>query len=127
MKTDDMFQATPVHKLVRKDDPQTSHDAARKVDTKKGKAFIHKCASEAGSDGITSKEIAASHPEIPNSSVTARPKDLERDGLIFYRGDKRDGARIMRLTKYDSGSRLCSCGSVLMKYNDYKCNSPRHK
>jgi hypothetical protein len=40
------------------------------------------------------------HPSIKYSSITARPTELEKLGLIFYRGDKRDSARVIRHIKY---------------------------
>jgi hypothetical protein len=42
------------------------------------------------------KKTRAKHPELPYSSITARPAALEQEGLIYYKGDKRDGCRVMR-------------------------------
>jgi len=93
----DLFENTPPHKLHRADAPETSVKAARKVKTARMLALVHDEIKGAGANGITAKEILAKHPSLPYSSITARPKQLEEDGLIFYQGDKRNGARVMRL------------------------------
>lgn len=87
---------TDPHKLHRTDSPETSKVAARKVDSARLKQFVYDEVKAAGEHGITGKEICAKHTDLPYSSITARPKSLEEDGLIYYRGDKREGARIMR-------------------------------
>lgn len=90
---------TPPHKLHRTHAPATSQAAARKVpQITRAQLVLNEIRKAA--NGITIKEIAALHPEIPYPSISARPAALERDGLIYYcEGDERDGARVMRLTE----------------------------
>lgn len=90
------------YQLVRKDAPQTSKDAAEKValTLNKMRVLVLQLVKDAGSDGITSKEIAEQNLHLSNSTCTARPSELERMGLIFYKGDKRDGARVIRAIEY---------------------------
>lgn len=84
-------------KLHRKSDPLTSKAAAYNVDVTGKELFVLSAIRAAGAKGATSKEIALANLNIANSSITARPKGLEEKGLIYYAGDKRDGARVMRL------------------------------
>lgn len=93
------MKPTEPRKLYRTGSPQTSKDAAYKVDTAGLKQLVLDEVIAAGEHGITAKEILAKHPHLPYSSVTARPADLERDGSIYYHpGEKRGGARVMRAT-----------------------------
>ena len=87
---------TDPHKLHRVDSPGSSKDAAHRVDSARLKQLVYDEVKASGEHGITGKEICKKHPDIPYSSITARPKSLEEDGLIYYRGDRRDGARVMR-------------------------------
>ena len=97
MNQSSLFDNTPVHKLNRTEAPDTSKAAAKKGSSGELKKLVYDAVVAAGDRGITTKEIRALHPELPYSSVTARPAALEEDGLIFYReGDKRDGCRVMR-------------------------------
>ena len=51
---------------------------------------------QAGQKGITTKEIRARYPNIPYSSITARPAQLEAESKIWYASDKRKACRVMR-------------------------------
>jgi len=94
--------STPGYKLARRDDPTTSKDAADTVAGKLGKmqTYVLSLIAEAGERGITTKEMQLAHPEKRPSSLSSRPNELEKKGLVFYAGDKRSGARVIRLTKY---------------------------
>jgi sulfur transfer complex TusBCD TusB component (DsrH family) len=89
---------TPIYKLSRTNSPETSKAAARKVNTRDKKLLVLNAVIAAGEYGATTREILERHPEIAYSSVTARPADLARSGLIYYRGDKRKKCRVMRST-----------------------------
>lgn len=89
---------TPIYKLSRSDSPETSKAAARKVNTGDLKLLVLNAVIAAGEYGATTREIRERHPELPYSSITARPADLEQSGLIYYRGDKRKKCRVMRST-----------------------------
>jgi len=96
--------ATPGYKLARRDDPDTSKDAADSVAGKLGKMqqYVLSLIEEAGERGTTIKELQLSHPEKRPSSLSSRPNELEKKGLVFYDG-KRDGCRVIKLIKYKSG------------------------
>ena len=64
-----------------------------------------KLIEEAGTNGITIREMTKKFPEMPSSSITSRPNELEKLGLIFYAGDKRDGSRIIRHIKHSNENR----------------------
>ena len=98
----DLFKDTEPHKLYRKNDPFTSKEAAYSVPSGKMRKFVFAQIEEAGEKGITIKEMVFNNPHIPTSSITSRPIELEKLELIFYRGDKRNSARVIRHIKYKS-------------------------
>jgi len=93
------------YRLARKDSPQTSKDAAEKIaqNLSKRRKFVLDLIKAAGSGGATIKEMWRANPETPYSSISARPLELLKLGLIFYAGDVRDGARVIRAIKYKEG------------------------
>ena len=90
---------SPPHTIARRTDPQTSYDAAAKAPTGKMRQFVFDLIEQSGPDGTTIKEMVAANPDIQASSITSRPNELEKQGLVHYRGDKRDGARMPRMTE----------------------------
>ena len=96
MMTLDMFEDTPAFKLVRKDDPQSSKDAANEVSSGKMLTLVYKEIVKAGRRGITTKEIRRMYPYLPYSSITARHAQLQTDGKIYYEGDRRESCRVIR-------------------------------
>lgn len=90
------------YQLVRKDAPQTSKDAAHKIanNLSERRKFVLDLIKKAGSEGATVKELWRANPETPYSTISARPLELLKLGLIFYAGDVRDGARVMRAVEY---------------------------
>ena len=98
----DLFGDTEPHKLHRKNDPTTSKEAAYSVPSGKLRKFVFAQIKEAGEKGITTKEIGRKYPTIAYSSITSRPVELEKLELIFYKGDKRANARVIRHIKYKS-------------------------
>lgn len=90
---DDMFGTEP-HKLVRTEDPGTSHAAARSVDTGRWEqrvletiqSFPNGCIQDDVLNSLTRR-----FGQLPYSTVTARFKALETKGLITYTGEKRKG------------------------------------
>tara|TARA_R110000823_G_scaffold163874_1_gene296101 strand:- start:169 stop:471 length:303 start_codon:yes stop_codon:yes gene_type:complete len=97
--TEYIFNDTPVYKLSRTDDPETSRDAAGEVSSGKMLALVYSEVVKAGDNGITTKEIRTIHPHLPYSSITARPTQLEADGKIYYLGDRRERCRVIRATE----------------------------
>ena len=102
-KTNWLF--APESKLARSLDPSTSKAAAHKVAGKLGQMqqYVLSLIEEAGERGITIKEMQLAHcPEKSPSSLSSRPNELHKRGLVFYSG-KRDGSRVIKLSKYQSG------------------------
>ncbi len=100
MKQQSIFDDISPHKLHRKDDPETSKEAARTTPLSKRRAFVLNLIEEAGARGVTIREMTKRFPEMPSSSITSRPNELEKLGFIFYAGDKRDGSRVIRHIDY---------------------------
>ena len=96
------FFGSPAFKLVRKEDPTTSHQAAQAVDTTKLETLVYE-AIKGFPDGCISDEILAMYPNYPYSSITARYRALLDKGFIEVSGVKRGrfgrNQRIMRATK----------------------------
>ena len=82
---------TPEHKLYRPDDPETSKEAARSVDTSRLEQLVYETVKGYGAAGCISDDVRTAHPTLAYSSVTARFKALAEKGLIRYEG-RRKGA-----------------------------------
>jgi hypothetical protein len=91
------FENTAARMIARNDSPQTSIDAAKVAPTGNMRKFVFALVVSAGDSGITNKEMTKMYPDIQASSITSRPNELEKKGLVFYRGDKRDGGRVIRV------------------------------
>jgi len=93
------FFGTAPFKLVRNQDPTTSHQAAQVVDTTKLESLVYE-AIKSHPDGCISDEILAMYPHYPYSSITARYRALLDKGFIEVTGVKRGrfgrNQRIMR-------------------------------
>ena len=98
----DRFFGTEPFKLVRKEDPTTSHQAAQKVDTTKLESLVYE-AIKGFPDGCISDEILEMYPNYPYSSITARYKSLLDKGFIEVTGVRRGkfgrNQRVMRVSK----------------------------
>ena len=82
------FFGSPAFKLVRKEDPTTSHQAAQAVDTTKLETLVYE-AIKGFPDGCISDEILEMYPNYPYSSITARYRALLDKGFIEVSGVKR--------------------------------------
>jgi hypothetical protein len=82
----DKLFGTPAHKLVRKDDPVTSHEAAHKIDSTKLEVMVYNAIASFGEEGCISDDVLALFPFMPYSSITARYKALYTKGLIEIDG-----------------------------------------
>jgi DNA-binding MarR family transcriptional regulator len=84
---------TPKYKLVRRDDPQTSHAAAASVETTKLEKVVYDTIRSCGESGCISDEVRSmlASRDLSYSSVTARYKSLHEKGLIRYTGGRRPG------------------------------------
>ena len=98
----DRFFGTPAFKLVRKEDPVTSHQAAQGVDSAKIESMVYE-AIKGFPDGCISDDLLAMFPEYPYSSITARYRSLLNKGYIEITGTRtgRSGRnqRIMKAIK----------------------------
>jgi hypothetical protein len=103
MKQLNIFDDLSPYKLHRKNDPETSKEAAYLVPLAKTRAFVLGLIEESGNNGITVKEMKKNYPNMGYSTISSRPSELERLNLIFYAGDKRDGSRVIRHIKYKKG------------------------
>ena len=90
---------TDFNRLFRKTDPETSRQAAIIAPVESLKSKVLSMISESGETGSSVIEMQRKCPELTGGSVSSRPKELEKEGKVFYRGDKRDGARVIR-SKY---------------------------
>jgi hypothetical protein len=84
----DRFFGTEAFKLVRKEDPTTSHQAAQAVDTTKLESLVYE-AIKSHPEGCISDEILEMYPNYPYSSITARYRALLDKDLIEVTGVKR--------------------------------------
>jgi hypothetical protein len=96
------FFGSPAFKLVRKEDPVTSHQAAQVVDTTKLEQMVYE-AIKSHPEGCISDEILEMYPNYPYSSITARYKSLLDKGFIEITGVRRGkfgrNQRIMKAVK----------------------------
>ena len=95
------FFGTNPKKLVRKKDPDTSHQAAKNVNTTVLEELVYNAIKSFGSRGCISDDVRAMFPSHPYSSVTARYKALMQKQLIEDTGERRAGIskrpqRVMR-------------------------------
>jgi hypothetical protein len=92
---------TAPKKLVRKNDPDTSHQAASGVDTTKLEAMVYEAIKSFGSIGCISDQILNQFSKYPYSSITARYRALMDKGFIEDTGQRLPGRsgrsqRVMR-------------------------------
>ena len=95
----DRFFGTEAFRLVRKEDPITSHEAAQGVDTTKLEQIVYE-AIKGFPNGCISDEVLEALPDYRYSSITPRYRALLDKGFIEITGTKdgRSGKkqRIMR-------------------------------
>ena len=96
------FFGTEPFKLVRNQDPTTSHQAAQLVDTTKLERMVYE-AIKSHPDGCISDEILEKYPQYPYSSITARYRALLDKGFIEVTGVRRGkfgrNQRVMKAVK----------------------------
>ncbi len=94
------FFGTEPFKLVRKEDPTTSHQAAQAVDSTKLEQMVYE-AIKSHPEGCISDEILEMYPNYPYSSITARYRALLDKDLIEVTGVKRG--------KFGRNQRIMKC------------------
>ena len=82
-----MFGTEP-HKLVRVEDPETSHIAADQIDSATREIMVYEAIASFGDDGCISDDIIALFPFFPYSSITARYSALKKKRLIEVIGSR---------------------------------------
>ncbi len=89
-----------VRRHVRRTDPQTSVDAARKaVGNSRLRELVLLCHRAWSPGGLTDNELRAKLTGDHNhGSVAKRRKDLVDAGLIFDSGERRDGQIVWKVT-----------------------------
>ena len=96
------FFGSPAFRLVRKEDPITSHEAAQAVDTTKLESMVYE-AIKGFPEGCISDEILGMYPNYPYSSITARYRALLDKGFIEVTGVRRGkfgrNQRVMKAVK----------------------------
>lgn len=97
---------TEPRKLVRPNDPDTSHEAAANVDTTKLEQMVYDAIRSFGERGCISDEVRAKFSGFPYSSITARYRALLDKGFIEDTGMRRQGIsgrnqRVMRILNAD--------------------------
>ena len=90
--------------LVRREDPDTSHAAAFKVDTTGLESLVYEAIRSFGETGCISDEVRDRLPNYPYSSITARYKALLDKDYIEDTGIRRAGhsgrsQRVLRAVK----------------------------
>ena len=83
----DRFFGTEAFKLVRKEDPTTSHEAAQAVDSTKLEQIVYE-AIKGFPNGCISDEVLEALPDYRYSSVTPRYRALLDKGFIEITGTK---------------------------------------
>lgn len=84
----DLFE-TPAYKLVRREDPSTSHDAAEQLDVNAMERVVYRAIESFGDDGCISDDVLDLLAGYRYSTVTARYKQLKEKGLVIVDHRKR--------------------------------------
>jgi hypothetical protein len=77
--------------LVRRYDPDTSHEAAYSVDTTKLERMVYEAIKSYGINGCISDNVRDMYPRYPYSSITARYRALLDKGMIIDSGTRKPG------------------------------------
>ena len=94
---------TSARKLVRTNSPDTSREAAEKVDTTALEWIVYKAIRSYGQHGCISDQLLTIFNTYPYSSITARYRALLDKNYIEDTGERRPGKsgrnqRVMRAT-----------------------------
>jgi hypothetical protein len=95
MNREDVFGTDP-HKLVRPQDPDTSHEAAHAVNNAAWARRVLHAVARYRTLGCTQDQIiddihAKFGDDVPYSTITARFKQLHDKRMIAYTGERRKG------------------------------------
>ena len=103
MKTYDLFEryfGTEPKKLVRTNDPDTSHAAADSVDTSQLESMVYEVISKYP-DGCIADDVERELAHLRSHSITPRFAPLMRKGFIVDTGERRiaSSGRSQRVVK----------------------------
>jgi len=84
----DLFD-TPAYKLVRTNDPSTSHDAAEQLEVNAMERIVYNVIESFGAEGCISDDVLDLLSHYRYSTVTARYKQLKEKGLVTVDHRKR--------------------------------------
>lgn len=103
MKTYDLFErifGTHSKKLVRTNDPDTSHAAANSVDTSQLESMVYEVISKYP-DGCIADDVERELAHLRSHSITPRFAPLMRKGFIVDTGERRmaSSGRSQRVVK----------------------------
>ena len=102
----DTFDLFEPHKLARSDDPDTSKEAANSLEGELSRlrAAVLRAIEDAGMEGLTLKELQLMFPGKTGGTISSRPNDLRKQGLVIHvENDKRGTPRkgnVIRASKY---------------------------
>jgi len=96
---------TNPHVLVRTNDPDTSHQAAKATNTPHLESLVFEAIKKFDAGGCIQDEVLAKFPGYPYSSITARFKALLDKELIEVTGERRHGKsgraqRVLRVVAF---------------------------
>lgn len=99
---------TAAHTLYRKDDPDTSREAAEGINVTNLEQEVYNAVCSFRDQPIIGEDVRPRLPDVHFNSITPRFKALEKKGLITYTGEKRPGEsgrnqRVLIATKYWKG------------------------
>jgi hypothetical protein len=114
MTDDDIDFGTDPHKLARREDPDTSHEAAGKIDSAAWELEVCNAVASFGSKGCIQDDVLSMFPPAKYNTVTPRFKALISKGFIEDTGERRRGKsgrnqRVVRvcMAKTDILSKNC--------------------
>ena len=84
-----MIEPTPAYKLVRRDDPATSHDAAESIDATAMESIVADAIWESRETGAIADDVCNALPRHAYNSITPRFKPLKEKGIIIVDGTRR--------------------------------------
>ena len=87
----DLFD-TPAYKLHRRNDPQTSKQAAESLEVSHMERIVADTIRSFGATGAISDRIVDALPQYRYSTITARYKALKEKGIICVDDRKQKGA-----------------------------------
>lgn len=79
---DDLFD-TPAYKLYRREDPQTSRDAAESLGVSEMESIVLETIKTFRAAGCISDQVVEALPQYRYSTITARYKQLKEKGFVF--------------------------------------------